>query len=47
MAGLLSRVPAKFVVQARVEHTKPCLSMQVHDDPTTSPVDGPTQWPLR
>ena len=20
---------------------------QVHDDPTTSPVDGPTQWPLR
>lgn len=21
--------------------------MQVHDDPTSSPVDGPTQWPLR
>jgi hypothetical protein len=23
------------------------LFMEVHDDPTTSPVDGPTQWPLR
>ena len=22
-------------------------SMEVHDDPTTSPVDAPTQWPLR
>ena len=21
--------------------------VQVHDDPTASPVDGPTQWPLR
>ncbi len=21
--------------------------MQVHDDPTTSPADAPTQWPLR
>jgi 2-dehydro-3-deoxyphosphooctonate aldolase (KDO 8-P synthase) len=21
--------------------------MEVHDDPSTSPVDGPTQWPLR
>jgi len=21
--------------------------MEVHDDPTTSPVDAPTQWPLR
>ena len=21
--------------------------MEVHDNPTTSPVDGPTQWPLR
>lgn len=20
---------------------------QVHDDPATSPVDGPTHWPLR
>lgn len=23
------------------------LFMEVHDDPTSSPVDGPTQWPLR
>ena len=23
------------------------IFMEVHDDPTTSPVDGPTQWPLR
>ena len=23
------------------------LFMEVHDDPTTSPVDSPTQWPLR
>lgn len=21
--------------------------LQVHDDPTSSPVDAPTQWPLR
>jgi 2-dehydro-3-deoxyphosphooctonate aldolase (KDO 8-P synthase) len=21
--------------------------MEVHDDPNSSPVDGPTQWPLR
>ena len=23
------------------------LFMEVHDDPDSSPVDGPTQWPLR
>ncbi|CAL8470474.1 g10016 [Coccomyxa elongata] len=23
------------------------IFLEVHDDPTTSPVDGPTQWPLR
>lgn len=23
------------------------LFMEVHDDPNSSPVDGPTQWPLR
>ena len=23
------------------------IFMEVHDDPTTSPVDAPTQWPLR
>ena len=23
------------------------LFMEVHDNPTTSPVDGPTQWPLK
>ncbi len=23
------------------------LFMEVHDNPVTSPVDGPTQWPLR
>ena len=23
------------------------LFMEVHDDPLTSPVDAPTQWPLR
>ena len=23
------------------------LCNQVHDDPVSSPVDGPTQWPLR
>eukprot|EP00951_Prasinocladus_malaysianus_P049522 scaffold670651_cov50-Prasinocladus_malaysianus.AAC.1 len=23
------------------------LFMEVHDDPSSSPVDGPTQWPLR
>mmetsp|Transcript_12547 Transcript_12547/g.37689 ORF Transcript_12547/g.37689 Transcript_12547/m.37689 type:complete len:305 (+) Transcript_12547:190-1104(+) len=23
------------------------IFMEVHDDPTSSPVDGPTQWPLR
>jgi len=23
------------------------LFMEVHDDPTSSPVDAPTQWPLR
>lgn len=24
-----------------------CVSQEVHDDPNSSPVDGPTQWPLR
>ena len=24
-----------------------CWLIQVHDDPRSSPVDGPTQWPLR
>ena len=23
------------------------IFMEVHDDPNSSPVDGPTQWPLR
>ena len=23
------------------------LFMEIHDDPNTSPVDGPTQWPLK
>ena len=23
------------------------IIMQVHDDPTTSPADAPTQWPLQ
>lgn len=23
------------------------IFMEVHDDPSSSPVDGPTQWPLR
>ncbi len=23
------------------------IFMEVHDDPASSPVDGPTQWPLR
>ncbi|GKD28080.1 2-dehydro-3-deoxyphosphooctonate aldolase 1 [Tanacetum coccineum] len=23
------------------------LFMEVHDDPLSAPVDGPTQWPLR
>lgn len=23
------------------------IFMEVHDDPNASPVDGPTQWPLR
>lgn len=23
------------------------IFMEVHDDPTAAPVDGPTQWPLR
>lgn len=27
--------------------TSAMLCEQVHDDPVSSPVDGPTQWPLR
>lgn len=26
---------------------RPCGGLQVHDNPTASPVDSPTQWPLR
>lgn len=43
--GLREMIPAiaRVAVAVGVEG----LFMEVHDDPTTSPVDGPTQWPLR
>jgi len=43
--GLRELIPtiARTAVAAGVDG----LFMEVHDDPTSSPVDGPTQWPLR
>lgn len=43
--GLREMIPtiARTAVAVGVEG----LFMEVHDDPTSSPVDGPTQWPLR
>lgn len=43
--GLRELIPtiARTAVVAGVDG----IFMEVHDDPTSSPVDGPTQWPLR
>lgn len=43
--GLRELIPA--VARTAVAVGVQGLFMEVHDDPTTSPVDGPTQWPLR
>ena len=39
--------PTRTLAPAAVACGVDGLFMEVHDDPTTSPVDGPTQWPLR
>ena len=43
--GLREMIPC--VARACVAVGIDGLFMEVHDDPTSSPVDGPTQWPLR
>ncbi|PSC67650.1 2-dehydro-3-deoxyphosphooctonate aldolase [Micractinium conductrix] len=43
--GLRDMIPA--IARTAVACGVDGLFMEVHDDPTTSPVDGPTQWPLR
>ena len=43
--GMRDLIPtiARTAVAAGVDG----IFMEVHDNPTTSPVDAPTQWPLR
>jgi 2-dehydro-3-deoxyphosphooctonate aldolase (KDO 8-P synthase) len=43
--GLREMIPA--IARTAVAVGVDGLFMEVHDDPTSSPVDGPTQWPLR
>ena len=43
--GLRELIPA--VARTCVAVGVDGLFMEVHDDPDSSPVDGPTQWPLR
>ncbi|KAL4427331.1 hypothetical protein ABPG77_003240 [Micractinium sp. CCAP 211/92] len=43
--GLRDMIPA--IARTAVACGVDGVFMEVHDDPTTSPVDGPTQWPLR
>jgi 2-dehydro-3-deoxyphosphooctonate aldolase (KDO 8-P synthase) len=43
--GLRDLIPA--VARTCVAVGVDGLFMEVHDDPNSSPVDGPTQWPLR
>jgi 2-dehydro-3-deoxyphosphooctonate aldolase (KDO 8-P synthase) len=43
--GLRELIPA--VARTCVAVGVDGLFMEVHDDPSSSPVDGPTQWPLR
>jgi DAHP synthetase I family len=43
--GLRDLIPA--VARAAVAVGVDGIFMEVHDDPSSSPVDGPTQWPLR
>lgn len=43
--GLRDMIPA--IARTAVACGVDGLFMEVHDDPTTSPVDAPTQWPLR
>lgn len=43
--GMRDMIPA--IARTAVACGVDGLFMEVHDDPTTSPVDGPTQWPLR
>ena len=43
--GLREMIPC--VARACVAVGLNGIFMEVHDNPTTSPVDGPTQWPLR
>lgn len=43
--GLRDMIPA--VARTCVAVGVDGLFMEVHDDPNSSPVDGPTQWPLR
>ena len=43
--GLRELIPA--VARTAVAVGCQGIFMEVHDDPTSSPVDGPTQWPLR
>ena len=43
--GLRDMIPS--VARACVAVGVDGIFMEVHDNPTTSPVDGPTQWPLR
>lgn len=44
---LPAEVPLHFFAAPKVQISNDSICAQVHDDPTTSPVDGPTQWPLR
>lgn len=43
--GLREMIPAisRMAVAVGVDG----IFMEVHDDPSSSPVDGPTQWPLK
>lgn len=43
--GLRELIPA--IARTAVAVGVQGIFMEVHDDPTTSPVDAPTQWPLR
>ncbi len=39
----VSMPPAWMMIDGEEDHA----TVQVHDDPMTSPADAPTQWPLR
>jgi len=42
-----SRELIPTIARSRVAAGVDGLFMEVHNDPNSSPVDGPTQWPLR